>query len=45
VVFDGEVVLMNRSWTESQLREWLMEKGIVSPSSTREQLLVLAKQK
>lgn len=33
------------SWTDSQLREWLLEKGVVSPSSTREQLLVLAKQK
>jgi len=33
------------AWTESQLREWLLEQGVVSPQSNREQLLVLAKQK
>jgi hypothetical protein len=30
-------------WSESQLREYLLEQGVVSPKSTREQLLVLAK--
>jgi hypothetical protein len=33
------------AWDESQLREYLMEQGVVSPHSTREQLLVLARQK
>jgi hypothetical protein len=38
-------LLTRLSWTESQLREWLLEQGVVSPQSNREQLLVLAKQK
>lgn len=32
------------SWTDSQLRAFLLEKGVVSPSSKREELTVLAKQ-
>ncbi|CAO1627931.1 unnamed protein product [Parajaminaea phylloscopi] len=32
------------TWTESDLRSYLLERGIISPASTREQLVVLAKQ-
>lgn len=33
------------SWTESQLREYLLEQGAITPKSTTEQLRILAKQK
>ena len=33
------------SWTESQLRDYLLEQGVVTPKTTKEQLVVLAKQK
>jgi len=33
------------SWTESQLREYLLEQGAITPTSTTEQLRILAKQK
>jgi hypothetical protein len=32
------------SWSESQLREFLLEHGIVSPSGSIEQLRIAAKQ-
>jgi len=31
------------TWTESDLRSWLLERGIVSPNSKREELVLLAK--
>ncbi|KAI0790990.1 hypothetical protein C8Q75DRAFT_758816 [Abortiporus biennis] len=33
------------SWDESRLREFLLEQGVVEPSGTREQLVLLAKQR
>ena len=33
------------AWDESQLREFLLEQGVVEPKGTREQLSLLAKQK
>jgi hypothetical protein len=33
------------SWTDSQLRAYLLEQGVISPSSKREELVVLAKQR
>ncbi|BEJ12130.1 hypothetical protein CspHIS471_0205900 [Cutaneotrichosporon sp. HIS471] len=33
------------AWDESQLREWLLEQGIISPASKPEQLRILAKHK
>jgi hypothetical protein len=33
------------SWTESQLREFLLEQGVVSPKGTVEQLRIAAKQR
>jgi hypothetical protein len=33
------------TWDESQLREWLLEQGIISPASKPEQLRILAKNK
>ncbi|KAI0830312.1 hypothetical protein BC628DRAFT_1313224, partial [Trametes gibbosa] len=33
------------TWDESRLREFLLEQGVVNPSGTREQLVLLAKQK
>lgn len=32
------------NWTDSQLRAFLLEKGIVKPASKREELLLLAKE-
>ncbi|CAO1618319.1 unnamed protein product [Sympodiomycopsis kandeliae] len=32
------------TWSESDLRAYLLERGVVSPQSTKEQLVVLAKQ-
>jgi hypothetical protein len=32
-------------WTESQLREYLLEHGIISPSGTLEEMRIAAKQK
>jgi hypothetical protein len=32
------------SWTDSQLRAYLLENGVISPSSKREELIVQAKQ-
>lgn len=32
------------TWAESDLRSFLLDRGIVAPQSTREQLVVLAKQ-
>jgi hypothetical protein len=32
-------------WTESQLREFLLEQGVVSPKGTVEELRIAAKQK
>lgn len=31
------------TWTESDLRSWLLERGIVSPNSKQEELVLLAK--
>lgn len=42
--FEGVNEKLLSTWTESQLREWLLEQGVVSPSSGREELLVKAKQ-
>lgn len=36
---------MMDAWDESQLREWLLEQGILSPASKPEQLRILAKNK
>jgi hypothetical protein len=33
------------SWSESRLREFLLEQGVISPKGTREQLSLMAKQK
>lgn len=33
------------SWDESRLREFLLDQGVVEPKGTREQLVVLARQK
>lgn len=32
------------TWSESDLRSYLLDRGVVSPQSTKEQLVVLAKQ-
>lgn len=32
------------TWTESDLRSYLLDRGIISPASTKEQLVVMAKQ-
>lgn len=33
------------AWTESQLREYLLEHGIISPSGTLEEMRIAAKQR
>ena len=38
------IALVTLSWSESQLREFLLEHGIVSPSGSIEQLRIAAKQ-
>lgn len=43
--FQGQRSGLVDSWTDSELRSYLLEQGIISPSSKREELLVLAKQK
>lgn len=32
-------------WSDSEVREYLLKQGVISPSSTREELVILAKQK
>ncbi|KZT23055.1 hypothetical protein NEOLEDRAFT_1137189 [Neolentinus lepideus HHB14362 ss-1] len=44
-VFQGVKDSTFDAWDESRLREFLLEQGVVSPSGTREQLALLAKQK
>ncbi|CAL1698317.1 unnamed protein product [Somion occarium] len=44
-LFQGLKVDAFDTWDESRLREFLLEQGVVAPSGTREQLVLLAKQK
>lgn len=44
-VFEGLKADAFDAWDESQLREFLLEQGVVEPKGTREQLTLLAKQK
>lgn len=43
--YTGVTDEMVNAWDESQLREWLLEQGILSPASQPEQLRILAKNK
>jgi len=44
VVFDNAQASAYDTFSDSQLRKFLLDKGIISPSSKREELVVLARQ-